>query len=67
MLSWPFGPALRAADHAKQIQGFSLGKHKKTFGPVGAGKTRWFTEVNVTRNSTTFLVRARHIFLANPR
>jgi hypothetical protein len=73
MLSWPFGPQNhrgargcpnRLADgpkgqenSAQALAGFSLGKHKKTSGPVGAGETRWFTEVNVTRNSTTFLVR----------
>jgi hypothetical protein len=49
--------AVSAARRAKKTQpGFSLGKHKKTFGPVGAGEMRSFTEVNVTRNSTMFLV-----------
>jgi hypothetical protein len=41
------------------LMGFSLGKHKKTFGALGAEATRWFTEVNVTPNSTMFLVIER--------
>jgi hypothetical protein len=62
MLSWPVGPKTRLyhIQVSRNVQtpgpegprklspGFSQGKHKKTFGPEGAGVTRWFTEVNVT-------------------
>ena len=47
--------------------GFSLGRRiKKTFGPVRARETRWFTEVNVTRNSTLFLEEASQLDWAIP-
>jgi hypothetical protein len=36
--------------------GFTLGKQKRQVALEGAGETRWFTEVSVTRYSTIFLV-----------
>jgi len=44
------------------LMGFSLGKHEKPCGPEGAGATRWFTDVSVTRNSTMFLLRMKARF-----